>query len=171
MSPIRNDRRGPIHLLNNHAGSSIPQSALPLHPPEPVPSYRPHTSTTYTKNPRCTLRGHPLKRSIHSLRDNTSPTITLIAGPNGSGKTRLSEALISYAWIPANAYVNPDHIARELYGDWDSAEARQKAIQHASGLIRANLKSKKSFALETVLSHSGLSLIQRAKRGGYITRL
>lgn len=54
---------------------------------------------------------------------NTSPTITLIAGPNESGKTRLSETLISDAWIPANAYVNPDHIARELYGDWDSAES------------------------------------------------
>lgn len=44
---------------------------------------------------------------------NTSPTITVIAGPNGSGKTRLSETLISDAWIPANAYINPDHIARE----------------------------------------------------------
>ncbi len=41
MSPIRNDRRGPIHLLNNHAGSSIPQSALPLHPPEPAPQLSP----------------------------------------------------------------------------------------------------------------------------------
>lgn len=100
-----------------------------------------------------------------------APTLTLIAGPNGSGKTRLSETLINEQWFPANSYINPDHIARHRYGDWDSSTARQKAIVHAAGLVKGNLKILRSFALETVLSPSGVSLLRRASRTGFITHL
>lgn len=102
---------------------------------------------------------------------DTQPTITLIAGPNGSGKTRLSETLIDEGWFASAAYINPDHIARHQYGDWDSPTARQKAIVRAAGIIKTNLKAKKSFALETVLSPSGVSLLHRAKQQGYVTYL
>lgn len=103
--------------------------------------------------------------------DDTPPTITMIAGPNGSGKTRLSLSLISNGLISSDTYINPDHIARQRYGDWDSAEARRKAIAHAAGLIKANLKSKTSFALETVLSPSGVALLNRARRYGFVSHL
>ncbi len=103
--------------------------------------------------------------------DDAPPTITMIAGPNGSGKTRLSNSLISSGLISPDTYINPDHIARSRYGDWDSAQARQKAIAHAAGLIKANLKSKTSFALETVLSPSGVALLNRACRYGFVSHL
>lgn len=103
--------------------------------------------------------------------DEAPPTITMIAGPNGSGKTRLSNSLISRGLISPDTYINPDHIARSRYGDWDSAEARKKAIAHAAGLIKAHLKSKTSFALETVLSPSGVALFNRARRYGFVSHL
>jgi predicted ABC-type ATPase len=102
---------------------------------------------------------------------SAKPVLTLVAGPNGSGKTRLSLELIAEDWIEESTYVNADQIAQDRFGGWNNPTARQRATVLAASLIKANLKSKTSFAVETVLSPSGLALLRRAQNLGFITRL
>ncbi|MFM9938831.1 MAG: zeta toxin family protein [Hyphomicrobiaceae bacterium] len=99
------------------------------------------------------------------------PTLVLIAGPNGSGKTTLARTLRARAWFQDFTYINPDQIAQDEFGDWNAAEARSRAALRAANLTANSLRSRASFAIETVLSASGVRLIERAKAAGYLTRL
>ena len=56
-------------------------------------------------------------------------------------------------------------------GDWNAAAARSRAALFATSLITMSLRQGRSFAVETVLSKSGVGLIQRAKSAGYLIRL
>ena len=55
------------------------------------------------------------------------PTLCIVAGPNGSGKTSTTIQLLHYEWGDNSLYINPDNIAQEKFGDWNSADAVLKA--------------------------------------------
>ena len=98
------------------------------------------------------------------------PTLVVIAGPNGSGKTTLSKELRTRAWFGDFVYINPDAIAQEQFGDWNSPRARSRAALHATNLISTSLRSHANIAIETVLTESGVRLMRRAKNAGYLVR-
>ena len=62
------------------------------------------------------------------------PVLCVVAGPNGSGKTSTTEKLLANEWAADSVYINPDNIAQEQFGDWNSAEAVLKAAQEATRL-------------------------------------
>ena len=47
------------------------------------------------------------------------PRLIIVAGPNGTGKTSITEQLLLHEWMTNCVYVNPDYIARDEFGDWN----------------------------------------------------
>jgi predicted ABC-type ATPase len=45
------------------------------------------------------------------MRKN-KPVLIVVAGPNGSGKTTITERLLTHSWTDNATYINPDIIAR-----------------------------------------------------------
>ena len=78
------------------------------------------------------------------------PTLCVVAGPNGSGKTTTTVQLLNNEWTADSLYVNPDNIAQEMYGDWNSPEAVVKAAEYATKLRYEFLEQKRDFVFETV---------------------
>ena len=100
------------------------------------------------------------------------PKLIIIAGPNGSGKTSVTGKIIEHQWIEGCRYINPDFIARDDYGDWNSHEAVIKAANRAAELREECLKNKMGILFETVLSAPDkVEFINRAKNAGYFIRL
>lgn len=58
-----------------------------------------------------------------------SPELIIIAGPNGSGKTTITTQFLHHEWSEGILYINPDIIAQEKFGDWNSTEC-QFSKQH-----------------------------------------
>jgi predicted ABC-type ATPase len=101
-----------------------------------------------------------------------NPKLVIIAGPNGSGKTSVTGKILEHEWIEGCLYINPDNIARDEFGDWNSPEAVMKAARRAEELREEYLKNNQGILFETVLSADDkLSFIQRAKDAGYFIRL
>jgi ABC-type Mn2+/Zn2+ transport system ATPase subunit len=51
---------------------------------------------------------------IDSLLMNTNkPTLIVVAGPNGSGKTSVTTQILKHEWIEGCVYINSDTIAME----------------------------------------------------------
>ena len=48
------------------------------------------------------------------------PTLCVVAGPNGSGKTTTTVQLLNNEWTADSLYINPDNIAQEMFGGWNS---------------------------------------------------
>ena len=51
------------------------------------------------------------------------PILIVIAGPNGSGKTSVTSKILKHEWMENALYINPDIIAQEIFGDWNSVNA------------------------------------------------
>ncbi len=60
------------------------------------------------------------------------PRLIVVAGPNGSGKTTITEQLLRHTWMQGCAYINPDLIAHQQFGDWNDPIAVKKAADFAS---------------------------------------
>ncbi|MBM2815437.1 MAG: ATPase [Ignavibacteria bacterium] len=100
------------------------------------------------------------------------PVLIVIAGTNGAGKTSITSKILQHKWVEGCTYINPDIIAQELFGDWNSQEAVMKAIVYSSDLREKCLKEKKNFIFETVLSSiDKIDFIKKAKIEGYFIRL
>jgi len=98
--------------------------------------------------------------------------LRVVAGPNGSGKTSITQQLLMHEWMGGCVYVNPDFIARDEFGDWNSPEAVIKAAERATEIREHCLTSGLSLAFETVLSAPDkLDFISRAKDAGFFIRL
>ena len=96
------------------------------------------------------------------------PKLLIIAGPNGSGKTSVTGKILKHEWIEGCEYINPDNIAKDVFGDWNSTDAVMKAACHAEKCIA----NGRSLLFETVLSAPDkISFIQRAKQKDYFIRL
>ncbi|MEK7720422.1 MAG: zeta toxin family protein [Bacteroidota bacterium] len=100
------------------------------------------------------------------------PKLIIIAGPNGSGKTSVTGKILEHQWIENCVYINPDNIAQDDFGDWNSPESVIKAANRAAELREEYLLKREGILFETVLSAADkLDYIRRAKEAGYFIRL
>ena len=71
------------------------------------------------------------------------PILIVIAGPNGSGKTTITSRLLKSEWLEDAVYINPDNVAQEKFGDWNSPEAVINAAQYCEGWREKCLSEKR----------------------------
>ena len=103
---------------------------------------------------------------------NHKPVLIVIAGPNGSGKTTVTEQIMRHEWMEDAVYINPDIVAQEKFGDWNSKEAVTKSIYYCEELRERCLTEGKSLIFETVLSRKDkVDYMLRAKQAGFFVRL
>ena len=100
------------------------------------------------------------------------PVLIVIAGPNGSGKTTITKKILHHQWMEDAVYINPDQIAKDKFGDWNSAEAVMQSVKYCEALREECLAERKSLIFETVLSADDkLDYIRRAKDAGFFIRI
>lgn len=100
------------------------------------------------------------------------PVLIVIAGPNGSGKTSVTSKILHHEWMENAVYINPDLVAQERFGDWNSPDAIRKAVVYCQEWRELCLTERKSLIFETVLSADDkIDYIERAKEAGFFVRL
>jgi len=100
------------------------------------------------------------------------PVLIIIAGPNGSGKTTITSQILHHEWLENSVYINPDQVAQERFGDWNSTEAVRQAAEYCADWRERCLTERKSMIFETVFSADDkLDFIRRAKQAGFFVRL
>ena len=100
------------------------------------------------------------------------PELIIIAGPNGSGKTSITQKFLHHEWAEGTTYINPDQIAKDTFGDWNDKEAVLKAANYSSDLREKCLAEKRSFVFETVFSaQDKIDFVIRAKQAGFFIRI
>lgn len=103
---------------------------------------------------------------------NKKPVLCIVAGPNGSGKTTTTEQLLKNEWGADSFYINPDNIAKEKYGDWNSSDAVLKAAREATRLRYECLDKGMDFVFETVFSsEEKMDFLRKAKEAGFFIRI
>ena len=106
------------------------------------------------------------------MNESLKPRLIVVAGPNGTGKTSITEQLLRHEWMGGCVYVNPDFIARDKFGDWNAPEAVFKAAVYASEIREQCLQEGRSLAFETVLSMPDkVAFIRRARDAGFFVRV
>jgi predicted ABC-type ATPase len=99
------------------------------------------------------------------------PILLVIAGPNGAGKTTITARLRQERWSDGVEYLNPDEIARDRFGDWNSPEATLQAARWVSARREELLARDEGIAFETVFSAPDkVDFLSRAKASGYFIR-
>lgn len=100
------------------------------------------------------------------------PVLIVIAGPNGSGKTSVTSRILRHEWMEDSEYINPDNVARDIFGDWNDQNAVFKAAQYCNDWREQCLAERKSHIFETVMSaNDKVDYILRAKAAGFFIRL
>lgn len=100
------------------------------------------------------------------------PELIIIAGPNGSGKTSVTKKFLHHEWADGTTYINPDEVANEMFGDWNSLESIIKAANYCAEWRERCIEEKQSFVFETVMSSEDkIDFINRAKKAGFFIRL
>lgn len=100
------------------------------------------------------------------------PSLLVVAGPNGSGKTTLTTRLQQDHWSEGVTYLNPDDVARDRFGDWNSPDAVLQAARWTTARREELLAAGQGIAFETVFSAPDkLEFLARARDAGYFTRL
>lgn len=100
------------------------------------------------------------------------PTLIIIAGPNGSGKTSITSKILKHEWVQECVYINPDEIAKNTFGDWNNIDAVLNAAKLSEKMREECLERDESLIFETVLSADDkIDFIKRAKDKGYFVRL
>lgn len=103
---------------------------------------------------------------------NKKPVLCIVAGPNGSGKTTTTEQLLKNEWGADSFYINPDNIAKEKFGDWNSSDAVLKAAREATKLRYECLDKGVDFVFETVFSsEEKIDFLRKAKEAGFFIRI
>lgn len=105
-------------------------------------------------------------------KEGHSPLLIVIAGPNGSGKTTITSEVLASEWLEDAVYINPDNVARDKFGDWNSPDAVRAAALFCEQWRENCLENRKSLIFETVMSaHDKIDFIRRAKQVGYFVRI
>lgn len=75
-------------------------------------------------------------------------------------------------WSDGVEYLNPDEIARDKFGDWNSPEAVLSAAHWADARREELIEGRAGIAFETVFSTDGkVEFVERAQRLGYFVRV
>jgi len=106
------------------------------------------------------------------VRENKRPVLIVVAGPNGSGKTSVTSQILHHQWLEDSVYINPDMVAQDVFGDWNSSEAVMQAAQYCEDWREKCLAERQSLIFETVLSGDDkVDYIERAVEAGFFVRL
>ena len=106
------------------------------------------------------------------VKKGHKPELIIIAGPNGSGKTSVTKRFLHHEWAEGTTYINPDEVANEMFGDWNSKEAILSAANYCAEWRERCLEEKTSFVFETVMSAiDKVDFIAKAKKKGFFIRL
>lgn len=100
------------------------------------------------------------------------PVLIIIAGPNGSGKTTVTSKILKHEWLEDSVYINPDQVAQDMFGDWNSPEAVRQAAVYCAEWRERCLAEHKSMIFESVLSAPDkVDFVERAMSAGFFVRL
>lgn len=100
------------------------------------------------------------------------PVLIVIAGPNGSGKTSVTSKILHHEWLEDSEYINPDNVARDIFGNWNNRDAVLNAANYCNDWRERCLAEHKSHIFETVMSAPDkVDYIIRAKETGFFIRL
>ena len=109
---------------------------------------------------------------MEQKNENRKPVLIVVAGPNGSGKTSVTGKILNHKWLEDAVYINPDIVAQERFGDWNSKEAVLKSVKYCEKWRENCLSERKSLIFETVMSSDDkVDFIERAIQVGYFVRL
>lgn len=96
----------------------------------------------------------------------------MIAGPNGSGKTSVTQKFLHHEWADGTVYINPDQVANDKFGDWNSQDAVLKAANYCKEWRERCIQNRESFVFETVFSaEDKIDFLIRAKEAGFFIRV
>jgi len=100
------------------------------------------------------------------------PVLLVIAGPNGAGKTTVTSRLRTEKWSDGVEYLNPDDVAQNRFGDWNSPDAILAAARWTDEQREQLLSAGRGIAFETVFSSDAkVDFVARAKASGYFVRV
>lgn len=100
------------------------------------------------------------------------PELIVIAGPNGSGKTTVTQQFLHHEWSEGVVYINPDQVAKDVFGDWNSKEAVLNAANYCAEWRERCLRERVSFVFETVFSaEDKVDFVLKAKQSGFFIRI
>lgn len=100
------------------------------------------------------------------------PELIMIAGPNGSGKTSVTQKFLHHEWADGTVYINPDQVANDKFGDWNSEDAVLKAANYCRECRERCIQDRESFVFETVFSaEDKIDFLIRAKEAGFFIRV
>ena len=107
-----------------------------------------------------------LSEARRRLRSATDPTVVVLAGSNGAGKSTFYEHFLAGVGLP---FINADFIARELDPE-EPGKVAYQAAQLADRERRALVARKASFCMETVFSDpvgDKVGFLKDAQKQGY----
>ena len=87
------------------------------------------------------------------MNDFHKPVLIVIAGPNGSGKTSVTSKILHHEWMEDSIYINPDIVAQERFGDWNSKDAVIKAVKFCEELRETCLTERKSLIYSLIVQY------------------
>ena len=88
------------------------------------------------------------------VKAGRKPELIVIAGPNGSGKTSVTQKFLHHEWADGTVYINPDQIANDKFGDRNSREAVLEAANYCADGSMSRLHYQHTYSRKTGEVHT-----------------